>query len=125
MQMSCINWGGGVVCIRGRWALHGRTSDDPIPSFLCMAKTLYVGNVPWRTTNEALQTHFSSAGMPVTSVTMIMDRVTNRSRGFAFVEIPVDDDLSRFIERFNEQEFEGRKLYVKEALPREERPRRA
>lgn len=63
--------------------------------------------------------------MPVTSVTMIMDRVTNRSRGFAFVEIPVDDDLSRFIERFNEQEFEGRKLYVKEALPREERPRRA
>lgn len=86
-----------------------------------MAKKLYVGNVSWNATNESLMAHLGSTGIEIGSVTIITDRQTGRSRGFAFVEIPNDEDMQRVIDEFNEKEFDGRKIFVNEARPKEER----
>lgn len=100
-------------------------SDRAYPfHFLNMAKTLYVGNISWNSNNESLLAHFSSTGIEITSVNIITDRQTGRSRGFAFVEIPNDDDMQRIIDEFNEKDCEGRKIFINEARPKEERPPR-
>ncbi len=87
-----------------------------------MAK-LFVGDLPWATTNEELSELFSKAGQ-VLSATIIQDKISGRSRGFGFVEMS-DEDAPKAIEMLNGQEYGGRKLVVNEAKPREDRPRRS
>lgn len=89
-----------------------------------MSKSAYIGNVPWRATDADLLTHLRSTGVPVDGVTIMTDRETGRSRGFAFAQVPDDAALQRVIADFNEKEFSGRTLFINEARPREERPPR-
>ena len=88
-----------------------------------MATKLYVGGLPYSTQEDALRELFSQAG-GVTSATIIMDKMSGRSKGFGFVEMSSQDEASKAISMFNEQEFEGRKLTVNEARPMEARPPR-
>ena len=88
-----------------------------------MAKKLYVGGLPYSTTNDELKDVFSKAG-EVASATVIIDKMSGRSRGFGFVEMSNDADADKAIEMFNEKELGGRKIMVNEAHPMEERPRR-
>ena len=85
-----------------------------------MSKKLYVGNLPYGTTNDELVELFSQYGQ-VTSAQVMMDRDTGRSRGFAFVEMAEGADQA--IASLNSAEFQGRTLTVNEARPREDRPR--
>jgi RNA recognition motif-containing protein len=87
-----------------------------------MAKKLYVGGLPYSTSNDELKAHFSAAG-EVSSATIIMDKMTNRSKGFGFVEFENDADAEQAISMFDGKDFGGRKLTVNEARPMEERPR--
>lgn len=87
-----------------------------------MAKKLYVGGLSYNTTDDALKELFSQAGT-VDSATIIMDRMTNRSKGFGFVEMATDEEAARAIESFNGKEFDGRSITVNEARPQEDRPR--
>ena len=89
-----------------------------------MTKTLYVGNLPWSTTEDDLRSLFSAdANVEVESVRLISDRDTGRSKGFGFVEI-AEEHLEHAIQALNGVDFGGRALTVNEARPREERPRR-
>jgi RNA recognition motif-containing protein len=88
-----------------------------------MAKKLYVGGLPYTTTQQALQDAFSKAGT-VQSATVISDKMTGRSKGFGFVEFADDAEADRAIEMFNGKDFEGRTLTVNEARPLEARPPR-
>jgi RNA recognition motif-containing protein len=85
-----------------------------------MAVNLYVGNLPFTTTNEELTQMFSQFGT-VTKTQVIMDRDTGRSRGFGFVEM--SDGAEAAIQGMNGADYQGRRLTVNEAKPREERPR--
>ncbi len=87
-----------------------------------MAKKLYVGGLPYSTTDNELRDGFSRAG-EVSSAVVIMDRMTGRSKGFGFVEFNSDADADKAIEMFNGQDFGGRSITVNEARPLEERPR--
>lgn len=80
-----------------------------------MTKKLYVGNLPFQTTEDDLSDLFSQAGN-VESVRIITDRDTGRSRGFGFVEMG-DDDAEKAIEQLNGTEMGGRPLTVNEARP--------
>ena len=86
-----------------------------------MAKKLYVGGLPYSTTEDALRSAFAAAGA-VDSATVIIDRMSGRSKGFGFVEMSSDEDAQKAIEMFNGKDFEGRKLTVNEARPMEARP---
>lgn len=88
-----------------------------------MAKKLYVGGLSYNTTEDALKDYFSKVGS-VESATIIMDKMTNRSKGFGFVEMSNDDEATKAIESLNGKEFEGRNLTVNEARPMTDRPRR-
>ncbi len=88
-----------------------------------MAKKLYVGGLPYSTTDNELKEAFSQAGV-VSSATIIMDRMTGRSKGFGFVEFENDADADKAIDMWNGKDFGGRNLTVNEARPMEERPRR-
>ena len=88
-----------------------------------MAKKLYVGGLPYSTTNEELKDVFSKAG-EVSSATVIIDKMSGRSRGFGFVEMTNDADADKAIEMFNDKELGGRKILVNEARPMEDRPKR-
>lgn len=88
-----------------------------------MAKKLYVGGLPYSTTEDALKNYFSQAGA-VESAIIITDKMSGRSKGFGFVEMGSDEEAQKAIEMFDQKEFEGRKLNVNEARPMEERPRR-
>jgi hypothetical protein len=83
-------------------------------------KNLYVGNLPFSTTSSELEQLFGQYGT-VTKAQVISDRDTGRSRGFGFVEM--GDGAEAAIEALNDAEFQGRRLTVNEAKPREERPR--
>ncbi len=85
-----------------------------------MATKLYVGGIPYSTTEAALGDLFSKAGA-VGSATIIIDRMTGRSKGFGFVEMTNDDEAQKAIEMYNGQDFEGRKLTVNVARPLEPR----
>jgi RNA recognition motif-containing protein len=85
-----------------------------------MAVNLYVGNLPFTTTNEELTQVFSQFGT-VTKTQVIMDRDTGRSRGFGFVEM--SDGAEAAVQAMNGADYQGRRLTVNEAKPREERPR--
>jgi RNA recognition motif-containing protein len=88
-----------------------------------MAKKLYVGGIPYSTTNEGLKAHFEQAGS-VDEAMIIMDRMTNRSKGFGFVTMTSDEDGQKAIEMFHGKPLEGRNLTVNEARPMEPREKR-
>ncbi len=85
-----------------------------------MAKKLYVGGISYSTTDQALKDAFAQVG-EATSATIIMDKMTGRSKGFGFVEMANDADADKAIEKWNGQELDGRKLTVNEARPMEPR----
>jgi RNA recognition motif-containing protein len=81
-----------------------------------MEKKLYVGGLSYNTTEQTLQSAFEQVG-EVVSVNIITDRETGRSKGFGFVEMATEDAAQAAIEKYNGQEFEGRRLTVNEAKP--------
>jgi RNA recognition motif-containing protein len=81
---------------------------------------LFVGNLSYQTMEQDLQDHFSQAGN-VTSVSLMFDKFTGKSRGFAFVELATPDEANKAVEMFNGKELQGRTLTVNVARPREER----
>jgi len=83
-----------------------------------MVKKLYVGNLAFQTTSQDLQELFAQAGT-VESASVIEDRDTGRSKGFAFVEMSTDEEAATAIDQFNGKEVAGRALKVNEARPRE------
>ena len=85
-----------------------------------MSTKLYVGNLAFQTTSEELQDLFAQAGT-VESASVVEDRMTGRSRGFAFVEMASKEEAASAIEQFNGKEVGGRALKVNEAKPRENR----
>lgn len=87
-----------------------------------MATKLYVGNLSFGTTEGDLQRLFSAYGT-VTSCNLIMDRMTGKSRGFAFVEMSSPAEAAKAISEMHGKECDGRTLTVNEAKPREDRPR--
>lgn len=82
-----------------------------------MAKNLFVGSLPFSTNEDTLGQLFTQAGQ-VQSVTVIKDKYTGSSRGFAFVEMVTEEDAKKAIDKLNGYEIEGRKIVVKEALPK-------
>lgn len=85
-----------------------------------MNNKLYVGNLPYSTSEEDLRQLFSEAGN-IRSITIPMDKMSNRPRGFAFVEMETGEEASKAINLFNGQEMDGRTLNVSEARPPENR----
>ena len=85
-----------------------------------MSTKLYVGNLAFQTTSQDLQQLFGQAGT-VQSASVVEDRDTGRSRGFAFVEMSSQEEATSAIEQFNGKEVGGRALKVNEAKPRENR----
>ena len=81
-----------------------------------MAKKLYVGNLSYSVTADALRDLFAAVG-EVTSVTIITDRMTNMSKGFGFVEMATDQLAQDAISKFDGQELQGRQINVAEARP--------
>ncbi|MCI0478950.1 RNA-binding protein [Candidatus Uhrbacteria bacterium] len=88
-----------------------------------MPTKLFVGGIPYRTTDEELRQLFSQAG-EVVSVFIPMDRETQRPRGFAFVEMAEDESADKAISMFDGSDMGGRKIAVNKARPMEERPPR-
>lgn len=88
-----------------------------------MAVKLYVGNLSFNTTEGDLTEHFAKMGT-VVSCNIIMDKYTNKSRGFAFVEMGSQEEANKAIAECNGKDFQGRALKVNEAKPREDRPPR-
>jgi cold-inducible RNA-binding protein len=81
-----------------------------------MNRKLYVGNLPFQTTEADLETLFASAG-DVASVTVMRDKESGRARGFAFVEMASDEGASQAVETLNNSSYGGRNLTVNEARP--------
>ena len=86
-----------------------------------MGTNLYVGNLSFNTTETDLQDLFAQAG-PVSEVTLMQDKFTGKSRGFAFVTMSSEQEAQNAITQFNGKTVEGRALTVNEARPREPRP---
>src|SRR6266567_2401369 len=86
-----------------------------------MGTKLYIGNLSFNTTENELQELFSQAGA-VQEVTLMQDKFTGKSRGFAFVTMGSEQDAQNAISKLNGQTVEGRPLTVNEARPREARP---
>ncbi len=84
---------------------------------------LFVGNLSFQTGENDLQDYFAQAGA-VSSVNLMLDKMTGRSRGFAFVEFATAEAAQKAIELFHDKDFQGRKITVNVARPREERPPR-
>lgn len=82
-----------------------------------MARKLFVGGLPYRTTGDELKDAFSKAG-EVASASIVTDRETGRSRGFGFVEMANDSDAETAISMWNGKDFGGRMLTVSEARPK-------
>ena len=83
---------------------------------------IYVGNLSWNADESDLRDAFSAHG-EVTSVQIITDRESGRSRGFAFVEMANDAEAKDAISEVNNKEIDGRQVKVNEAKPRNEKPR--
>jgi len=84
-----------------------------------MARKLYVGNLPYDTDEQALQTLFGTAGT-VETVSVMRDMATGRARGFAFVEMSSDEEAQKAASQFNQYQMGGRALTVNEARPKPE-----
>jgi cold-inducible RNA-binding protein len=85
-----------------------------------MAKKLYVGNLSYGTNDDVLRQAFEKAGA-VTSATVIIDKMSNRSKGFGFVEMTSDEEAQAAIDMWNGKEIDGRAVVVNEARPMEPR----
>ena len=85
-----------------------------------ISRKLYVGNLPYETSEADLQTLFEQAGA-VESVRVMRDNATGRARGFAFVEMATEPEAQTAIQKLHEQQFGGRTLTVNEARPQEAR----
>ena len=84
-----------------------------------MARKLYVGNLPYETSDQDLQTLFAAAGT-VESVNVMRDTATGRARGFAFVEMSTDEEAQAAIRQLADYNLGGRTLTVNEARPKSE-----
>jgi len=87
------------------------------PKESLMGRRLYVGNLAWTVTDQDLQEAFAEAGQ-VASSQVIMDRATNRSRGFGFVEMATDEAADTAIKKLNGRDIKGRPIRVNEAQAR-------
>ena len=87
-----------------------------------MSKRIYVGGLPFSTTEAEMNTLFATYGA-VTSAKLITDRESGQSRGFGFIEMPNDAEAATAMEKLNGSDFGGRKLTINEARPMEARPR--
>jgi cold-inducible RNA-binding protein len=87
-----------------------------------MATKLFIGSLAWATTDDSLKDLFATVGT-VVSASVIMDRETNRSKGFGFVEMSSDEEAKAAVDQLNGKDLDGRAIVVSEARPREERPR--
>lgn len=87
-----------------------------------MAKKLYVGGLSYDTSEGTLKDTFAQAGA-VESATIIIDKMSGRSKGFGFVEMSSDEEAAKAIEMLNGKELDGRTITVNEARPMEPRPR--
>ena len=87
-----------------------------------MAKRIYVGGLPYSTTEQELQNLFAPSGT-VISTSVITDKYTGQAKGFGFVEMETDEQATAAIQTLNGTMLEGRSLTVNEAKPREERSR--
>ena len=85
-----------------------------------MSQKLYVGGLPYSSTEEEIKAHFEGAGT-VVSAMIIKDKMTGRSKGFGFVEMADEASANKAIDMFNGQDFGGRKLTVSIARPMERR----
>ena len=88
-----------------------------------MGKRLYIGNLPFTSTEESIKEVFSAVG-EVESVKIIKDLDTDRSKGFGFVDMTTDEEAEKAIEELNGKEFDGRTIVVSYARERESRPPR-
>lgn len=86
-----------------------------------MANKLFVGNLPFTMTDDQLMGIFSPYGQ-VVSANVVKDKYSGRSKGFAFVEFPTEEEARAAMQALDGSDQGGRKLAVKEALPRPERP---
>jgi RNA recognition motif-containing protein len=82
----------------------------------CMSTKLYVGNLPYETTEQDLQALFDSVGQ-VSTVNLVRDRATGQARGFAFVEMSDAEGAKRAISELDKHQYGGRNLTVNEAKP--------
>ena len=87
-----------------------------------MGRKLYVGNLPFSTTETELEELFGRMGS-VESVNVIRDMATGRARGFAFVEMATEEDAQKAVNELDQQDLGGRNLTVNEAKPKPDRPR--
>ncbi len=85
-----------------------------------MATNLFVGSLSWNVTDDQLKDLFATVGT-VASAKVIVDRDSNRSKGFGFVEMSSDDEAKKAIDELNGKELDGRAITVNEARPREQR----
>ena len=113
--LTLIRPEGGIVVL----AFLQRLGDVSGAQLKKVAKKLFVGNLPYTTTNEELAEFFAQYG-EVLSAAVIMDRATGRSKGFGFVEMANDAEADAAIAQADSAEFEGRKLTVSEARPKTE-----
>jgi len=86
-----------------------------------MESKLYVGSLSYDTTEDSLKDLFSKAGT-VSSVTIIIDKISGRSKGFGFVEMSSEEEAKKAIEMFNGKELDGRNIMVDEAKPMRKKP---
>lgn len=89
-----------------------------------MAKKLFIGNLPFTTDDAQLTTLFGQYGT-VVSANVVFDKFTKRSKGFGFVEFTTEEEAAKAMQSLDQYELDGRKIAVKEALPRPERPQNA
>ena len=85
---------------------------------------IYVGNLSYEVNEEELRSTFSTFG-EVSSARIITDRMSGRSKGFGFVEMPDNEAAQKAIAEFNGKDLKGRNMNVNEARPKEDRPRRS
>lgn len=78
---------------------------------------IYVGNLPYNITEDQLKSHFDEHG-EVAKVTIITDKFSGRSKGFGFVEMPVDSEAEKAIQSLDGSDVEGRNIRVNQARPR-------
>lgn len=113
----------GRGCYIGQEARKGWfTFLEEIHTHRIMANRLYVGGLPYESTEDQIRDAFAQAGT-VVSANVIMDRMTGRSKGFGFVEMSTNEEAQAAIDMWNGKDFGGRRLTVNEARPMEERPR--
>jgi RNA recognition motif-containing protein len=82
---------------------------------------LFVGNLSYNTTEDDLRSLFAEAGN-ITSINLMLDKFTGKSRGFAFIEMSTPEEANKAIELFHGKDLQDRALTVNIARPREDRP---